>query len=96
MTAEDPPRPELREVKWIFPKDLEDGQAIFIHVQGFAICPYFDYHGDGLGNFGSHYYQGMVQRISDENGDLIAVQIGMYVIPDYLLDHPRVTALIEQ
>jgi hypothetical protein len=94
MTKEDPP-PAPKRVKWIFPQDLEDGQIIHIHVQGFAVSPYFDYHGDGLGNFGSSFYQGKAQRIVDENGDLIAVQIGMYIIPDFLLDHPRVTAMIE-
>jgi hypothetical protein len=96
MTTEDPPpQPVLREVKWIFPKDLEEGQPIAIHVQGSAVCPYFDYHADGRPN-GSRFYQGIVQRISDENGDLIAVQIGYYRIPDFLLDHPRVTAVIEE
>lgn len=96
MTAEDPPRQEFREVKWIFPRDLEDNQPIAIHVLGGSICPYFDYHGDGRSSLGGIFYQGNAQRIVDENGDLIAVQIGFYRIPDFLLDHPRVTALIEQ
>lgn len=99
MAKKTQPLPEENQepqgLKWVFPHDLEDGQIIAIHVLGLAVCPYFAYHGDGRSNFGSRFYQGKAQRITNDNGDLIAVQIGFYQIPNFLLDHPRVTAVIE-
>jgi hypothetical protein len=93
VTTEDP-APELHVMKWIFPRDLEENQIIIISVLGGSVCPYFDYHGDGRSNLCT-FYKGRVQRVVGENGDLIAVQIGFYMIPDFLLDHPRVTAMVE-
>jgi hypothetical protein len=82
------------KLRWVFPQDLEEGQEAAIHVVGIAIAPFFDFYGDRFANFGS-FFTGKVERILDENGNLIAVQIGFYWIPEDLLDHPRVTAVIE-
>jgi hypothetical protein len=83
-----------KKVRWVFPQDLEEGQKAAIHVVGIAIAPFFDFYGDRFQNFGS-FFEGTVERILDEDGELVAVQIGFYLIPDDLLDHPRVTAVIE-
>jgi hypothetical protein len=83
-----------RKLRWVFPQDLEEGQRAAVHVVGLAIAPFFDFYGDKFQNFGS-FFEGTVERILDEEDQLIAVQIGFYLIPDNLLDHPRVTAVIE-
>jgi hypothetical protein len=85
--------PSLQKIQWMFPQDLEDGQEASIHVVGIAIAPFFDFYGDRFGNFGT-FFTGKVERITDDNGKLVAVQIGYYLIPEDLLDHPRVTAVI--
>lgn len=83
-----------KKLRWVFPQDLQDGQIAAIHVVGVAIAPFFDFYGDKFQNFGS-FFEGTVERILDEDGELIAVQIGFYLIPEDLLDHPRVTAVME-
>jgi hypothetical protein len=83
-----------KKVRWVFPQDLEEGQIAAIHVVGTAIAPFFDFYGDKFKNFGS-FFEGTVERILDEEDHLIAVQIGFYRIPEDLLDHPRVTAVVE-
>lgn len=84
------------QLRWIFPRDVETGQKVLVHVRGIAIVPYFPYHGDGWSFSGGQFVALEAQRVCDDEGKLIGLQVGAYHIPETLLDHPRVTAMVEE
>lgn len=85
-----------RRLEWIYPRGIQTGQKVLVHVRGMALVPYFPYHGDGWNHAGGQWVELEAKRVEDEEGTLIGLQIGAFYVPEEFLDHPRVTAMFEE